>query len=201
MRPAMMRLRVTGTVVGMVCIALGLTGCTNNPELGTREFADSDIPWPTLHEKEDLIETIELCYEHFREGDPDEIEFYYANALFDHPDDQYDYVWIMQEADVEYGHPGILTRDEDINATMKIIARAQELELEIMPGTWFEADDVCAGCWETTREYLISLTICRGEETDCLGSQGMRVRFIAGPHHKDPAKWAIYVAEDLPRAN
>ncbi|MBU8922361.1 MAG: hypothetical protein KOO63_11145 [Bacteroidales bacterium] len=189
--------RVLLAIVGIVCIAFCLPGCANDPEQGVTDFAESDIEWPTLHEREDLIETILLCYENFDQASLEELEHFYGRVLYDDSSDDNDYVWITDPRDVEDGCPALLTRAQDINSTKNIFSRASELQLSIYPAKWFEAPDVCDGCWETTRVYSIVMVTGTGDDAHFLSSGEMNIHFIAGPHHNDPEKWAIYVARDL----
>ncbi|MCK4537474.1 MAG: hypothetical protein KAV42_01625 [Candidatus Krumholzibacteria bacterium] len=189
--------RILLAIVGIVCIAFCLPGCANDPEQGVTDFADSDIEWPTLHEREDLIETILLCYENFDKASLEELGHFYGNVLYDDASDDNDYVWMMDARDVADGHPALLTRAQDINATKNIFSRASELELFISPHQWIEASDICAGCWETTRVYSIVMVTGTGDEAKYMASGEMNIRFIAGPHHDDSGKWAIHVACDL----
>ena len=187
--------------VGLICIVCCLPGCATDPTGGVDEPKTGSEVWPGLFEKEDLVETIRLCYQRYDDADIDDLEFFYQNILYDDPAGENDYVWMMQAADVAKGHPEILTREQDIRATINIFKNAHSLDFDISGGDWIACPDVCEGCYRTTREYSISIVAVRNGRERIMGSTGMRVLFVAGPHHDDPEKWAIYSATDLPAVN
>ncbi len=175
-------------------------GCILNPEKGEPDVPPVVIDWPELTDKEAVIETISLVYEHYRQGSDELIE-HYTTVLYDDPSNDHDYVWNMQEGDIIAGHNPIMLRDEDIQGTRFILENASALTLDISAGAWDPIPDVCEECWETTRTYTISAKMFIGGEDMTFNGDNMRVNFVVGPNEQVPGTWTIYIASDLPGTN
>jgi hypothetical protein len=173
-------------------------GCILNPDPGVEDRPVVPIEWPPLTAREDVVETIRLVYKHFNQAGSTELMEHYASILYDDPNQTFDYVWNMQPEDVaQYG--GVMLREEDIAGTRYIIEQSSALDLDISPGSWVKAVDVCAECWQTTRTYYISTTLDhRGEVLD-LSGEAMRINLVIGPNEQLPGTWVIYIASDLPK--
>lgn len=178
---------------------LGAYGCILNPEEGGGG-GGGEIEWPDLTDKEDPITTIQLCYNNYQNASINELMDHYVNVLYDDPDDVNDYVWYMQPDDVaKYGE--IMTLEQDINGTRFVLENANPLTLELSGVSWDPAPEVCDECYKTTKTYSITATFIIEGEPDPYQGMLMRVTFVVGPHHDDPGKWAIYLAQDLPPAS
>ncbi|MCK4537475.1 MAG: hypothetical protein KAV42_01630 [Candidatus Krumholzibacteria bacterium] len=169
-------------------------GCQDDP---VKVVDDPGIEWPDLTAEEDVIETIRLVYQNFNKVGISELMEHYAAVLYDDPDQEHDYVWNMQTADVaQYGD--VMLREDDISGTQYIIEQSSALYLDISSGTWTEATDVCDECRQTTRTYTITTTLDHKGEVLTLAGEEMRINLVIGPNEQAPSTWTIYIASDLP---
>ncbi len=173
-----------------------INSCILNPETDTKPPPPVEVEWPELYEKEDVIETISLCYEHYNSVTPNDLEEHYTNILYQ--GEGYEYVFYYQEGDVEPGEDPLMTLEQDVQGSMYIWEKSTFLNLDLSGGTWGEVAYICPDCWITTREYTITTTIDHNGEILDLSGAGMTVEFIVRPHHDDPTKWAIFQVNDLP---
>ncbi|MCK4537473.1 MAG: hypothetical protein KAV42_01620 [Candidatus Krumholzibacteria bacterium] len=172
-------------------------GCILNPDSGKEEIEPVDIDWPDLTVPEHVVDTIRLVYEHFNQATENELMSHYGDILYDDPDQVFDYVWNMQPDDVAlYGE--VMLREEDIAGTWYLLDNSSALTLDISPGSWGPAEDVCAECLQTTRTYTITTQLDHGGEIMNLAGNDMRINLVIGPNEQVSGTWVIYIASDLP---
>ncbi|MBN2070761.1 MAG: hypothetical protein JW814_04820 [Candidatus Krumholzibacteriota bacterium] len=175
-----------------------IEGCILNPETDKKPPPPVEIDWPELYEKEDVIETISLCYKYYNRVSKIELEEKYTNILYQGEGEEY--VFYYQPDDVPVGGDPFMTLAEDVEGSMYVWnnATALVLSLDPSPGSWQPYTDICDECYLTTRQYTITTTIDHHGELVPLSGVGMYVDFIIRPHHDDPDKWAIFIVYDRP---
>ena len=124
-----------------------------------------------------------------------------------------DYTWYFNPSDVTMGGLDTFwTRAQDLAATTNMFSAAKgqaadpdmnitTLELTIASASWAVVDSLdgnpCDDCWETTREYLLTLVMHAGEETYI--SNGL-VAFIVVPVDDGGTKlYKLRRTDDLPK--
>ncbi|MBN2184473.1 MAG: hypothetical protein JW746_04010 [Candidatus Krumholzibacteriota bacterium] len=174
-----------------------INGCILNPET-EKPPPPEPIEWPDLTEKEDVIETITLCYENYNTATPSDLETHYREILYD--EEGHKYVFYLQEGDYGPAEEPLLTLEQDVAGSVNIWKYSSGLTLSLSYSQWEEytGDEDCDNCWQTTRTYSIDTSIEYGGEVHDLSGTNMTVIFIIRPQHDDPSKWAIYIAYDLP---
>ncbi len=168
-----------------------LASCGDDPQSPIEK--DDEIPWPAMSDRDDVIETVVLCYENPKEG-TSEAKY---NALL-----HSQYFFKFHEDDVPPGDSPIMTRAEDIMSTEWLFEIQTMLELTITEaGSWYEYPEIdgepCDNCWETTREYFIRVQF--GDDTTIYQSPPARayVVVIVAPDENDSSKWVLRAMFDL----
>lgn len=169
-----------------------IVSCSEDPQSPTGK--DDEIPWPAMTVRDDVVETVVLCYENPRIGES--ISKY--NALLHSK-----YFFMLHEHDVPPGESPILMRAEDIRSTETIFDLQTMLELIITPevGRWYEYPEIdggpCENCYVTERQYFIRVQF--GDETTILQSPVGRafVTIIVSPDESDSSKWVLRAMYDI----
>ena len=153
---------------------------------------DDEIHWPAMTDRDDVIETVVLCYENPRDGADAKY-----NALLHSL-----YRFTLHEADVAPGESPIFTRAEDIESTEWIFRVHTMLELTITEtGSWYEypviGGEPCDNCWETTRQYFVRAQF--EDEGTIFQSPPERafVIIVVAPDENDETKWVLRAMFDL----
>jgi len=157
-----MCLRKSG-VLALAVVALALSGCLFSPD----EDMDRKpvVSYKPLTDKENVIYNLVRSY---KQANIDE----YVKILHD------DFVWFNQARDiVSLGLPEYNTRAEDSAMTARMFQaklgthpdpnrRIRELELELHGTVWQSVTELegvpCEDCWETTREYYLTIRMYNG---------------------------------------
>jgi hypothetical protein len=157
-----MRVALSLGVISMLAF-----GCVFGPEEDAQEKNSERLHCKPLTEKENVIHNLELSY------NTADIECY-TELL------QADYIWYNQTAEVQGGLNEYYLRDEDIEKTTNLFLAAKgqhpdsdknldKLELKLSSGTWTQItefnEEACDDCWQTTREYSLTLVFNGGELT------------------------------------
>ena len=192
---SIMKKRLLAAAVFSAALFL-INGCILNPET-EKPPPPEPIDWPDLTEKEDVIETITLCYENYNTATPNDLEVHYRAILYDEPGKQY--VFYLQEGDYVPGEDNFLNFEQDVEGSLNIWKYSSDLVLELSDSQWDEytGDEDCDNCFTTTRTYTISTSIDVGGEVRDLSGANMIVVFIVRPQHDDPTKWAISIDYDI----
>ena len=190
-------------VLLMVLAAVGFVGCILSPTEEVPQKPPSSN-YKDLTNKEDIVTNLVQSYK-------------------DHNIDRYtellhtEYLWYNQKADVAKGAPQFNTRDEDIAMTHNLFLAADHksadpdkqvdrLDLSIQSDptgdTWTHADTLngspCADCWQTTRDYYITVEMTGGTTT-YIGND--LVTLYAVPVTKDGIKhYYLGRADDIPKS-
>jgi hypothetical protein len=151
----------------MVLAAVGFAGCILSP---TEEVPKkpSSSTYSDLTDKDGVVQNLLQSYK-------------------DHNIDRYNqllhtaYLWYNQNADVLKGAPEFNTRDQDIAMTHNLFLAADHsssidpskqvdrLDLSLATGSWMPVDSLegqpCQDCWQTTREYYITVEMTGGTTT------------------------------------
>jgi hypothetical protein len=152
----------------VISLAIGSFGCILSP---TDEKAPPEKPkyvYLDLTHKEDAIKNLVTAY---AEHNIRPIE----KLLHEQ------YIWKNQDYDVAHNHlPEQIERQDDINFTHNIFLAADKaspdptkyidkLELTIEDGSWIQVPEFwgepCEDCWQTTREYFITVVMDGGNTT------------------------------------
>jgi len=138
----------------------------------------------------------------------------YAKADITHYDEllHADYLWYFNPSDVVMGGLDTFwTRAQDVAATTNIFKAAKgqavdpdmnitNLDLAIASSSWASVDSIdgspCDDCWETTREYSLTLVM---QSSDVHVASGL-VMFIVVPVDDGGTKlYKLWRADDLPK--
>jgi hypothetical protein len=183
-----------------VLAALGFVGCILSPSVEpppphhTSSYKD-------LTHKEDVVWNLVQCYK-----DRNIDRFKELLHL--------EYLWYNQNADVQNGAPEFNSRDQDIEMTDKLFKAANNqspdpdlvvdrLDLSIASDptgeNWTAVDTLegnpCEDCWQTLREYYITVEMNGGTKT-LIGND--LVRMFVVPVTKDGIKhYYLRRAEDI----
>ena len=191
---SIMRNRLLSAAVISAALFL-INGCILNPET-EKPPPPEPIDWPDLTEMEDVIETITLCYENYNTATMNDLEMHYRDILYDEAGNEY--VFYLQEDDVELGDDGLLTLEEDVRGSVNIWKYSTGLILDLSWSQWDPYEDEnCEDCWISTRTYSITTTIDYGGEVKDYSGNDMIVIFIIRPQHDDPTKWSIFMVYDV----
>ena len=154
-------------VLLVVLTAIGFVGCILSP---TEEAPKTHPPsnYGNLTNKEDVVTNLVQSY---KDHNIDR----FTELL--HPD----YLWYNQNADVLAGAKEFNTRDEDIqmnhglflavnhDASVPSDKWVDRLDLSITSAPWKQDSTLegspCEDCWETTREYYITVELTGGTKT------------------------------------
>lgn len=175
-----------------------ISGCILSPEEDPAPPPDQEEVYKDLTDKENLIFNLQQCYKYTNIDRYQEIL---------HPD----YIWYNQETDVLSGKTEeFYTRDVDIERTNRIFLAKNnrhpdpnkvidKLELSIESAAWQRVDEIggnpCEDCWETTRNYLITIVTDGGNKT-IIGDD--LVKFTVVPFQRNGQKiYLIYRADDI----
>jgi hypothetical protein len=195
----MLRTTVNYVIIAAIAaLLIGVSGCILNP-------ADDKVPPPKptyvyldLTHKEDAIKNLVTAYEEHNISPIEKL----LHAQ---------YIWHNQEWDVTHGNVDreIVERGSEITSTTNIFLAADkrseptryidELKLEIKEGSWQQVSDFqgqpCDSCWQTTREYFITV-VMEGGNTTLYGND--LVQFTIVPVMEDGKKlYKIGRADDL----
>lgn len=189
----MMRVRPLPALLLAVVLAAAAAGCSEDDPVKAKD--DETISWPDMTSRDDVIETILLCYENPRAA---ESMTRYEALLHSQ------YFFALDEQDVDPGDPPIMTRAEDIASTQYIFENNTILELFLVPeegGLWMEhpeiAGEACPGCWAGERDYMIRFQY-GDEDVIYLSSPGSASVFIVvAPDEGDPSKWVLRAMYDI----
>ncbi len=167
--------------------------CIFDPKEDPAIPPDVEIQWPDMTEKDDVVKTVLLAYEHPKEGAS--VSRYNAalHSLF---------FFHLQPEDVDPGDPPFLTRAIDVSTTERMFEAESLLELIIAEaGTWNPYNEIegkpCENCWESTRGYAIRAQF-GDEETVYQSTAGKAsVIIIVAPDEADPTKWVLRAMYDI----
>lgn len=190
-----MKNKLSGRLASLLLVIFALSlfsGCTADDPVKTEEDLTD---WPDLTEKEDVIETIRLCYENYKTATMSDLETHYRDILYQEEGNEY--VFWLHPDDVETGQEPFMSLTEDVAGSMYIWEHANALALYLSPGIWIPVEiEGCDDCFTTSRTYTITTSIDHHGEIFELTGVNMTVEFIVRPQHDDPTKWAIYIAYD-----
>jgi hypothetical protein len=150
----------------MAFAVLGYSACILSPTEVPPDKPASN--WKDLTEKEDVITNLMQCY-------TSHDITHYKELLHE------DYIWYNQVAEAEAGEVELyFQRDDDIQKTKNMFDAADrtyedetkwldKLELTIASGSWTQLTEfngeACDDCWQTLRQYYITLDMAVGELT------------------------------------
>jgi len=155
---------------------LGLSGCILSPK---EEVPDKPPSvWKDLTQKEDVIDNLVQAYK------AHDINHYQDLLLLDDQSAFDPYIWYNQATDVGPPPEGLevyTLLQDDVRETRGMFAAADrasgvptslyldQLDLTLLPGSWLQIADFngipCADCWETTREYTITIHFVEEDKT------------------------------------
>jgi hypothetical protein len=164
----------------MVLALIGYSGCILTPK--EEPPIKPETIWKDLTHKEDVIDNLLLCYQ------AHDIS-HYEELL------HAQYLWYNQSTDVQNGYEEYYQRDEEIKRTGGLFLAADRrypdpmkyvdrLELTITSGSWQQIAEFngnpCDDCWETTREYTITVEMNSGTTT-LQGNDNVKFTIVGVP--------------------
>ena len=184
-------------VLFMVLAVVGFVGCILNPDV----VAPKPHPisnYKDLTHKEDVVANLVQSYKDHNIEPLKELL-------------HLEYIWYNQAADVQNGAPEFNTRDQDIAMNTRMFLAVNHdssvdpakwvdrLDLSITSAPWTQITvlegNPCEDCWQSTREYYITLEFAGGTTT-LLGND--LVTFTVVPVTKDGIKhYYLRRADDL----
>ena len=192
-------MKKTSIIILLLAVAMmSVVSCSDEPVKIKPPYEEPDIDWPFMTDRDDVIETIVLCYDNPRHS---QTTARYMELLHSQ------YFFGFAPRDVPPGEPPILTRVQDIAATEWIFANQTRLELAITPevGSWYEYSELegepCENCYGTERQYFIRAQF--GDETTTYQSTPGRAFavVIVAPDESDPTKWVLRAMYDNGNGN
>jgi len=148
-------------------LLLGLVGCILNPKDDEAPPTKPKYEYLDLTHKEDAIQNLVTAYKEHNVLQVEKL----LHSL---------YIWRNQDYDIANNNlPEYYSRSEEITSTTNIFLAADKrseptkyidkLELTIEEGSWQQVTEFqgqpCTDCWETTREYFITVVMEGGNTT------------------------------------
>jgi hypothetical protein len=154
-------------IITILTVVIGLSGCILSPKDDTVPPDKPKYVYLDLTHKGDAIENLVTAY---KEHNLTQVE-----KLL-HPL----YIWRNQDYDILHNElPEFYSRSEEVTSTTNIFLAAEKqsapdkyidkLELTIEDGSWQQVyefqGEACEDCWQTTREYFITVVMSGGDLT------------------------------------
>lgn len=155
------------SILTIIAMLVGLAGCILNPKDDQVPPSKPKYVYLDLTHKDDPIKNLVTAYQEHNSAPIEKL----LHSL---------YIWRNQDWDVANNHlPESYSRTEEIAATTNIFLAADKrseptkyidkLELTIEDGSWQQVSEFqgqpCDDCWETTREYFITVVMEGGNTT------------------------------------
>jgi len=154
------------SILTIIAMFIGLAGCILNPKDDQVPPAKPKYVYLDLTRKDDPIKNLVTAYQEHNIAPIEKL----LHSL---------YIWRNQEQDVAKGLQESYSLTEEISSTRNLFLAAdkrsepskyvEKLELTIEDGSWQPVYEFlgnpCDDCWQTTREYFITLLVDGGENT------------------------------------
>ena len=154
------------SILTIIAMFIGLAGCILNPKDDQVPPAKPKYVYLDLTHKDDPIKNLVTAYQEHNIVPILKL----LHSL---------YIWRNQEQDVAEGLQESYSLTEEISSTTNLFLAAdkrsdpskyvEKLELTIEDGSWQPVYEFlgnpCDDCWQTTREYFITLLVDGGENT------------------------------------
>ena len=154
------------SILTIIAMFIGLAGCILNPKDDQVPPAKPKYVYLDLTRKDDPIKNLVTAYQEHNIVPILKL----LHSL---------YIWRNQEQDVAEGLQESYSLTEEISSTTNLFLAAdkrsdpskyvEKLELTIEDGSWQPVYEFlgnpCDDCWQTTREYFITLLVDGGENT------------------------------------
>ena len=156
------------------------------------EPKDEGIEWPSMTDRDDVLEVIQLAYDNPK--DPESADKY-ESILHSM------YLFHLSESDYTPGEATFLTRAEDILSTRWIFENEASLTLNLaLTGSW-EAEPMvdgepCENCYASEREYAIRAQFGTDETVHQSKAGATSVIVIVAPDESDSSKWVLRAVYD-----
>jgi len=189
------------SILTIITVFIGLAGCILNPKDDKVPPSKPKYVYLDLTHKDDPIKNLVTAYQEHNIAPIEKL----LHSL---------YIWRNQDWDVANNHlPESYSRTEEIATTTNIFLAADKrseptkyidkLELTIEDGSWQQVSEFlgnpCDDCWQTTREYFITV-VMEGGNTTLYGND--QVQFTVVPVTEGSKKlYKIGRADDLKKTN
>jgi hypothetical protein len=155
------------SILTIIAMFIGLAGCILNPKDDKVPPSKPTYVYLDLTHKDDPIKNLVTAYKEHNVAPIEKL----LHSL---------YIWRNQDLDVQnHNLPESYSRSEEITSTTNMFLAADKrsepdkyidkLELIIEDGSWLDVSEFqgqpCDDCWETTREYLITVVMEGGNTT------------------------------------
>ena len=176
----------------IVAVLLTAPSCIFSPEEEKVIPPPVDIDWPTMEDRDDVLEVISLAYKYPKGA---ESSSRYEAILHSQ------YLFHLSESDYVPGEPTFFTRAEDILSTNWIFDNEASLTLDVgLTGSWEEEPMVdgepCDNCWVSERLYSIRAQFGTDETVYQSKAGATSVIVIVAPDESDPTKWVLRAMYD-----